>query len=678
MNKEQFSSERQESLSESERKAVESIERLPMSDTDKLDVLLTWCGEKLATDTRIIFEKWHKGENPPEISDDEKQKIIADAKSALSAMGLFSVGSKDIEREPYVENEGSDHPVNFLGGKGMEFYVSPSKETAEKLQKLWDGNDEVKDAREMGEIYGFPPTAVEAYGQFFEQGFHKGFQNREMTIEQEELPKEIQDQDYMAFAQFRLSKNNWREELKTAERWAKKVKELDPALYEKTVNYYKQDKHTEFQKTFDELREKTHAEMEQKVKERLEKNPLPTDEEVLIGAYLEELEPQVRDAIRVFYKKGYATESSGFAEREGKELQDIDGYFEIDQETEKKLKELGVEVRNFRRDYGWVDDVNSIQFEPQVADVSELKKKWDAIADILPDRKKFAYGLTGSQLWEDRNDIQKYFLERRLALKAYDPKDEASLRKEIQELSQILELRPDLVEQVEKFPSLADEDKANLFLVATHFKQAGIIGPPPQSVSRGEYSEEKFQQNLKELEALCNQMGLSWKTRDLNAEHEGELLVRAAGVYVSRDEKTIEELFEKFGNDHKRVGELLGYPPTATANYEHDVPPPEIDFPDEVKYSPAMEFRGFQMTSEHWQEEFKTVEKWARAIQRIDPELYRRMTSVSDKVEKLRTEDPERFREMLNSEDAMKLVWNRDPYLYHDLVKEKGRLSAQS
>lgn len=192
---------------------------------------------------------------------------------------------------------------------------------------------------------------------------------------------------------------------------------------------------SDLQKSMDELREKVHAEMEQRLKERLEKNPLPTDEECLMGAYLEQLEPQVRDAIRTFYKKGYATESSGFFERDGKEMQEIDGYFDIDSETDKKLKELGVVVGNFKRDYGWADDRGFIQFEAAAADINELKKKWDVIADILPDLKKFIYSRSGSEHWIDRPDLQKYFLERRLALKAFDPKEEELIKKEIQRLS---------------------------------------------------------------------------------------------------------------------------------------------------------------------------------------------------------------------------------------------------
>lgn len=223
-------SERRPALSEMETELVERLERLPMGDSSKFDILLVWRGDKLATDARVILAPWNKGEKRPDITGEEKEKILDEAKSTFQAMGLS-----------FVEGAEEDHDPEtgwLSGGIEKEFYISPDRDNAEKLQKNWQENDEVKNSREIGKFYGFPPTAIEAYGQFFEQGFRKGFKNREMTIEQEELPTEIQDQDFMAFAQFRLSKENWSEELETAKRWAEEIQNVDPALYERIVGQY--------------------------------------------------------------------------------------------------------------------------------------------------------------------------------------------------------------------------------------------------------------------------------------------------------------------------------------------------------------------------------------------------------------------------------------------------------
>jgi len=52
--------------------------------------------------------------------------------------------------------------------------------------------------------------------------------------------------------------------------------------------------------------------------------------------FVEELEPQVRDAVLVFNRKGYSTLQSGFWGEHG-ELQCIEGEFAIDEETRNRL-----------------------------------------------------------------------------------------------------------------------------------------------------------------------------------------------------------------------------------------------------------------------------------------------------------------------------------------------------
>ncbi|MEX2145199.1 MAG: hypothetical protein WD712_02390 [Candidatus Spechtbacterales bacterium] len=146
----------------------------------------------------------------------------------------------------------------------------------------------------------------------------------------------------------------------------------------------------DFSAEVDELREQTLKQMDIEVAERIKNNPNPTEEELLVGAFREELEPQVRDAIFSFFRKGYATESSGFAEHAGKATQDIDGYFNIDEETKNKLEKIGVSVKNgpeIGMPYAG-RSFTSISFEQNTVDISEIKRVWDSIADMLPDLKK--------------------------------------------------------------------------------------------------------------------------------------------------------------------------------------------------------------------------------------------------------------------------------------------------
>jgi hypothetical protein len=139
---------------------------------------------------------------------------------------------------------------------------------------------------------------------------------------------------------------------------------------------------------FDELRERTHAEMEKQVAERIKNNPHPTEEELWMGAFVEQLEPQVRDVVLTFRRKGYNAFSSGFY-CEGK--QNIDGPFTLDKETKAKLAQFGVGVHEMTK----ANDKNiawytGVYFFPEKPDLDEMKQTWDRIAGVLPDRGRIA------------------------------------------------------------------------------------------------------------------------------------------------------------------------------------------------------------------------------------------------------------------------------------------------
>ena len=127
--------------------------------------------------------------------------------------------------------------------------------------------------------------------------------------------------------------------------------------------------------------------MEKELQARLEKNPKPSEEELRAAAFREWLEPQVRDAIAEMYRKGYATQSSGFY-GDHNEIQAIDGYFSVDDDTKKKIEALGAEVLDgVALGLPMNELIRQIRFSPKSADIKEMKEKWDAIAAVLPQQK---------------------------------------------------------------------------------------------------------------------------------------------------------------------------------------------------------------------------------------------------------------------------------------------------
>lgn len=198
----------------------------------------------------------------------------------------------------------------------------------------------------------------------------------------------------------------------------------------------------EQQKHFAALREQTHRKIEVETAKRIRDNPKPTDEEIQAGAFREMIEPQVRDALFEFYRKGYATESSGFGGDYG-ETQSLDGYFEIDEETKRKIEALGARVLKGKDigQPGWGEHYTFIQFKPINPDLNGIKSIWDKIAAILPQKNEPAPpSISGGsedfrkQYASDRPDIEKAMLQRRLALEEYDPETEQEMRRRLEEL----------------------------------------------------------------------------------------------------------------------------------------------------------------------------------------------------------------------------------------------------
>lgn len=141
------------------------------------------------------------------------------------------------------------------------------------------------------------------------------------------------------------------------------------------------NKGSEFQRLCDAV----HREMEQAINARLDAGyQRPTDLELELDAFEEEIEPQVLNAVKIFNAKGYKTVSSGFY---GADCADqcIDGPFSLDGSTIGKLEAIGVRVEPYPKTYGVPGTM--VKFSPNEPDLEKIKAKWDHIAALLPDRR---------------------------------------------------------------------------------------------------------------------------------------------------------------------------------------------------------------------------------------------------------------------------------------------------
>jgi hypothetical protein len=235
-------------------------------------------------------------------------------------------------------------------------------------------------------------------------------------------------------------------------------------------------------------------------------------------------------------------------------------------------------------------------------------------------------------------------------------------------------LSKELIEKIENFPYFSDQDKAVFILTAEGIKPAGFV-----SLSQQAYSPESMQQAIQETETLVAEAGLSHETKNLyTATQNGERKPLSTNVIFSSDRNVLGELSKEFEQgdvnkqNHKRVGELLGFPKTAVESFEKNetLASEELDLPPEVKYDEALDFAPFTMSREHWQEEYPVIKQWAEHLKETSPEVYQRLTSLRETVNKLKNGYPENWRSFVSDYD-MDVIQHRDPPLYEELIAEK-------
>jgi len=72
-----------------------------------------------------------------------------------------------------------------------------------------------EDEQDWGEFAGYPQTAIEAY--------MSGDESR--VLPREELPAEVLQQDWCELLHFGLSREHWREEIQTLQKWHESLQE---------------------------------------------------------------------------------------------------------------------------------------------------------------------------------------------------------------------------------------------------------------------------------------------------------------------------------------------------------------------------------------------------------------------------------------------------------------------
>ncbi len=200
----------------------EKLDRLSLADHDRVNVVLTLAGFKRATALEIRFGKYITG-IPRSTPDPEQERAIAATRNRqiLRQMQLFVAGDPR---------------------KDGILYAARNREDAERLAQLYPSNmrgeTPPEEVKELGILFGFPHSAVEAFKTEVESESREG-PRTETVLKREDLPEEILNEEIAAFLSFILSKEHWREEMETVRRWAEVVKQRAPQLYARLVKEYR-------------------------------------------------------------------------------------------------------------------------------------------------------------------------------------------------------------------------------------------------------------------------------------------------------------------------------------------------------------------------------------------------------------------------------------------------------
>jgi len=214
-------------VSEHEKHIVEAVESLPEDlywENEKAELILVAQGLKPATDPAPTVT-WLPGEEPKKVDQEKVESTI----QLLKRLGFY-VTKPELDHEDAVIYEDG---TRSAGAENLRLYVAREAETAENLKRAYAEKDDIT----FGRLSGFPETAVQEFVKTREMLWEERSQYL-VDVNFNDIPKEVRELPYMAFAQFRLSKNNWKEKIKTAERWAKEIERLSPALYNKITSDY--------------------------------------------------------------------------------------------------------------------------------------------------------------------------------------------------------------------------------------------------------------------------------------------------------------------------------------------------------------------------------------------------------------------------------------------------------
>ena len=280
---------------------------------------------------------------PPIISrnKEEVENVIKEAERILKEGGEFHFGPGSLDGEIFSDEELNEE----VGGDFQEM------ETAERKKIIENKSGEF--------LKSINPNIEYTEKKDPETGNEIGFYVFKKEKQREDAGEEkYYNEDYINEV---LESGNKTEMKKLAE-----VQNLSPEKLQLFSDFAK-------------LRNKTIQGMEKEIEKRQESRSEPAPEELYMGAYIEQIEPQVRETVLNLRNKGYNTYESGFADFDSQRISFNEDHlkdFQLPQELKDELQQEGVEV---------ILESDSIELRfKEFKSSEEIKKIWQKVEQALP------------------------------------------------------------------------------------------------------------------------------------------------------------------------------------------------------------------------------------------------------------------------------------------------------
>ncbi len=190
---------------------IKTVEHMDIMIAEKVDLVLLLLGEKYATEV-VLDSDEYPDDSPAKRIDRNAVRIIGHQLDTLPL--VYTIDNEQLIvtlARSYAPTEA--HLVDD-GRTRITIHIAADQNRLEQLSRSVHDMDHAT----LGYLYGFPDTAVEAF-----------VNNR--VGDDEQLPEETRKSVAYEFAQFRFSRNNWRQELATGQRWADLLRQHSSFIY---------------------------------------------------------------------------------------------------------------------------------------------------------------------------------------------------------------------------------------------------------------------------------------------------------------------------------------------------------------------------------------------------------------------------------------------------------------